>query len=149
MMKKKVNFDNNWSCGVSNSLLIFVNKKIWSEQYETKEQEFGFFKFMSTEKVKFMNNWTAFIPKEESFSIRTIKDGDKIKVDGKNIKVSEIFRNYGISNVLKEVWPVFFLEEEVYWVPGVRKSDSLIQYEKSGKSNIMIASIEKSSIEDY
>ena len=147
--EKKVNFDNNWSCGVSNSLLIFVNKKIWSEQYETKEQEFGFFKFMSTEKVKFMNNWTAFIPKEESFSIRTIKDGDKIKVDGKNIKVSEIFRNYGISNVLKEVWPVFFLEEEVYWVPGVRKSDSLIQYEKSGKSNIMIASIEKSSIEDY
>ncbi len=147
--EKKVNFDNNWSCGVSNSLLIFVNKKIWSEQYETKQQELGFFKFLSTEKVKFMNNWTAFLPQEEAFSIRSIKDGDKIKVDGKNVKVSEIFRNYGINNVLKEVWPVIFVEEEIYWVPGVRKSDSLIEYEKSGKSNIMIASIEKSSIEDY
>jgi tRNA(Ile)-lysidine synthetase-like protein len=96
-----------------------------------------------------MNNWTAFLPQEEAFSIRSIKDGDKIKVDGKNIKVSEIFRNYGINNVLKEVWPVIFVEEEIYWVPGVRKSDSLIEYEKSGKSNIMVASIEKSSIEDY
>ena len=147
--EKKVDFDNSWSCGVSNSLLIFVNKKIWSEEYETKGQEFGFFKFSSEENVKFMNNWNAFIPEEEVFSISRIKDGDKIKVDGKNIKVSEIFRNYGIKNVLKEVWPVVFLNEEIYWVPGIRKSDSLIEYEKSGKSNIMIASIEKSSIEDY
>ena len=147
--EKKVDFDNSWSCGVSNSLLIFVNKKIWSEEYETKGQEFGFFKFSSKENVKFMNNWSAFIPEEEVFSISRIKDGDKITVDGKNIKVSEIFRNYGIKNVLKEVWPVVFLNEEIYWVPGIRKSDSLIEYEKSGKSNIMIASIEKSSIEDY
>jgi len=147
--EKKVDFDNNWSCGVSNSLLIFVNKKIWSEEYETKGQEFGFFKFSSKENVKFINNWNALIPEEEVFSISRIKDGDKIKIDGKNIKVSEIFRNYGIRNVLKEVWPIVLLNEEIYWVPGIRKSDSLIEYEKSGKSNIMIASIEKSSIEDY
>ena len=147
--EKKVDFDNSWSCGVSNSLLIFVNKKIWSEEYEAKGQEFGFFKFSLKQNVKFMNNWSAFIPEEEVFSISRIKDGDKITVDGKNIKVSEIFRNYGIKNVLKEVWPVVFLNEEIYWVPGIRKSDSLIEYEKSGKSNIMIASIEKSSIEDY
>ena len=146
---KKVDFYNNWTCGVSNSLLIFINKKIWSEQYEAKEQEFGFFNFYSIEKGKFRNNWTASFPKEESISISLIKDGDKIKVDGKNIKVSEILRNYGIKNVLKEVWPVVSLKEEIYWIPGIRKSDSLIQYEKSGESNIMIASIEKSSIEDY
>ena len=147
--EKKVDFDNNWSCGVSNSLLIFVNKKIWSEQYKTKDQEFGIFKFSSIEEVKFMNNWTAFLPHEEAFNIGPIKDGDKIKVNGKKIKVSEIFRNYGIKNVLKEVWPVVSVKQEIYWVPGIRKSDSLIEYEKSGKSNIIIASIEKSSIENY
>ena len=147
--EKKVDFDNNWSCGVSNSLLIFVNKKIWSEQYKTKDQEFGFIKFSSIEEVKFMNNWTAFLPNEEAFNIGPIKDGDKIKVNGKKIKVSEIFRNYGIKNVLKEVWPVVSVKQEIYWVPGIRKSDSLIEYEKSGKSNIIIASIEKSSIENY
>ncbi len=96
-----------------------------------------------------MNNWTAFLPNEEAFNIGPIKDGDKIKVNGKKIKVSEIFRNYGIKNVLKEVWPVVSVKQEIYWVPGIRKSDSLIEYEKSGKSNIIIASIEKSSIENY
>ena len=147
--EKKVDFDNSWSCGVTNSLLIFINKEIWSEQYDNKKEEFGFFQFSLTDKVKFMNNWTASFPKEESFSIRPIMDGDKIKVDGNKIKVSEIFRNYGIKNPLKDVWPLVVLKEEIYWVPGIRKSDSLNEYERSGKSNIMIASIEKSSIEDY
>tara|TARA_B100001250_G_scaffold265567_1_gene229047 strand:+ start:15 stop:1280 length:1266 start_codon:yes stop_codon:yes gene_type:complete len=147
--EKKVDFDNSWSCGVTNSLLIFINKEIWSEQYDNKKEEFGFFQFSLTDKVKFMNNWTASFPKEESFSIRPIMDGDKIKVDGNKIKVSEIFRNYGIKNPLKDVWPLVVLKEEIYWVPGIRKSDSLNEYERSGKSNIMIASIEKSIIEDY
>ena len=44
---------------------------------------------------------------------------------------------------------VVSIGDEIYWVPGIRKSDSLIDYEKSGKSNIITASIEKSSIEDY
>ena len=147
--EKKVDFDNSWSCGVANSLLIFINKEIWSEQYNNKKEEFGFFQFSSADKVNFMNNWRASFPEEESFSIRTIMDGDKIKVDGNKIKVSEIFRNYGIKNPLKDVWPLVVLREEIYWVPGIRKSDLLNEYETSGKSNILIASIEKSSIEDY
>ncbi len=147
--EKKVDFDNNWSCGVSNALLIFINKKIWQEQYESKDQDLGLFKFSSLEKMKANNNWTASLPKKENINIAPLKNGDKIKVNGNTIKVSEIFRNYGIKNVLKEVWPVVSIGDEVYWVPGIRKSDSLIDYEKSGKSNIITASIEKSSIEDY
>lgn len=147
--EKKVDFDNNWSCGVSNSLLIFINKKIWQEQYDSKDQDLGPFKFSSLEKIKANNNWTASLPKKENINIAPLKNGDKIKVNGNTIKVSEIFRNYGIKNVLKEVWPVVSIGDEVYWVPGIRKSDSLIDYEKSGKSNIITASIEKSSIEDY
>ena len=147
--EKKVDFYNNWTCGVSNSLLIFINKKIWSDQYEKNEQKFGIFKFSPVGRINFKNNWVASFPEEEIISIATIKDGDRIKVDGNNIKVSEIFRSYGIKNVLKEVWPVVSFKEQIYWIPGIRKSDYLIQYEKSGESNIMIASIEKGSIEDY
>ena len=145
----KVDFDNNWSCGVSNSLLIFINKEIWLEQYESKEHYLGLFKFSSVEKIQYSNNWSASFPSEKFIKIAPIKTGDKIKVDGKSIKVSEILRNYGIKNILKEVWPVVSYKDEIYWVPGIRKSDSLIEYEKSGKSNIITASIEKSSIEDY
>ena len=147
--EKKVDFDNNWSCGVSNSLLIFINKKTWQEQYGSKDQNLGLFKFSSVEKIKANNNWTASLPKKEKIKISPLKNGDKIKVDGNTIKVSEILRSYGIKNVLKEVWPVVSIGDEIYWVPGIRKSDSLIDYEKSGKSNIITASIEKSSIEDY
>ena len=147
--EKKVDFDNNWSCGVSNSLLIFINKTTWQEQYGSKEQNLGLFKFSSVEKIKANNNWTASLPKKEKIKISPLKNGDKIKVDGNTIKVSEILRSYGIKNVLKEVWPVVSIGDEIYWVPGIRKSDSLIDYEKSGKSNIITASIEKSSIEDY
>ena len=147
--EKKVDFDNNWSCGVSNSLLIFINKKIWQEQYESKDQDLGLFKFSSLEKIKANNNWTASLPKKEKIKISPLKNGDKIKVDGNTIKVSEILRSYGIKSVLKEVWPVVSIGDEIYWVPGIRKSDSLIDYEKTGKSNIITASIEKSSIEDY
>ena len=145
----KVDFDNNWSCGVSNSLLIFVNKRIWQEQYERKDQNLGLFKFSSVQKMKLDNNWIASLPKEENFKIAPLRNGDQIKVDGNTIKVSEILRNYGIKNVLKEVWPVVSFKDKIYWVPGIRKSDSLIEYEKSAESNIIIASIEKSSIEDY
>ena len=99
--------------------------------------------------MKYSNNWSASFPSEEFIKITPIERGDKIKVDGKSIKVSEILRNYGIKNILKEVWPVVSYKDEIYWVPGIRKSDSLIEYEKSGKSNIITASIEKSSIEDY
>ena len=147
--EKKVDFDNNWSCGVSNSLLIFINKKTWQEQYGSKDQNLGLFKFSSVEKIKVNNNWTASLPKKEKIRISPLKNGDKIKVDGNTIKVSEILRSYGIKSVLKEVWPVVSIGDEIYWVPGIRKSDSLIDYEKSGKSNIITASIEKSSIEDY
>ena len=38
--EKKVDFDNNWSCGVSNSLLIFINKKTWQEQYQKQRSKF-------------------------------------------------------------------------------------------------------------
>ena len=145
----KVDFDNNWSCGVSNSLLIFVNKRIWQEQYERKDQNLGLFKFSSVQKMKLNNNWIASLPKEENFKIAPLRNGDQIKVDGNTIKVSEILRNYGIKNVLKEVWPVVSFKDKIYWVPGIRKSDSLIEYEKTAESNIIIASIEKSSIEDY
>ena len=147
--EKKVDFDNNWSCGVSNSLLIFINKKTWQEQYGSKDQNLGLFKFSSVKKIKVNNNWTASLPKKEKIKISPLKNGDKIKVDGNTIKVSEILRSYGIKSVLKEVWPVVSIGDEIYWVPGIRKSDSLIDYEKSGKSNIITASIEKSSIEDY
>ena len=144
----KTQLNNDWSCTSSNSLLIFINKKNWLEEYQKKDKNFGYFKFSLEDNISFNNNWTARLPIDyENIEIRPLNDGDKILINGKENKVSEVLRNYGIRNLLKEVWPIISKDEEILWIPGVRKSDLLKKYEINKESNILVASIEKSSFE--
>ena len=144
----KTQLNNDWSCTSSNSLLIFINKKNWLEEYQKKDKHFGYFKFSLEDNISFNNNWTARLPIDyENIEIRPLNDGDKILINGKENKVSEVLRNYGIRNLLKEVWPIISKDKEILWIPGVRKSDLLKKYEKNKESNILVASIEKSSFE--
>ena len=144
----KTQLNNDWSCTSSNSLLIFINKKNWLEEYQKQDKHFGYFKFSLEDNISFNNNWTARLPIDyENIEIRPLKDGDKILFNGKENKVSEVLRNYGIRNLLKEVWPIISKDEEILWIPGVRKSDLLKKYEINKESNILVASIEKSSFE--
>ncbi len=144
----KTQLNNDWSCTSSNSLLIFINKKNWLEEYQKKDKHFGYFKFSLEDNISFNNNWTARLPIDyENIEIRPLNDGDKILINGKENKVSEVLRNYGIRNLLKEVWPIISKDEEILWIPGVRKSDLLKKYEINKESNILVASIEKSSFE--
>ena len=144
----KTQLNNDWSCTSSNSLLIFINKKNWLEEYQKQDKHFGYFKFSLEDNISFNNNWTARLPIDyENIEIRPLNDGDKILINGKENKVSEALRNYGIRNLLKEVWPIISKDEEILWIPGVRKSDLLKKYEINKESNILVASIEKSSFE--
>ena len=144
----KTQLNNDWSCTSSNSLLIFINKKNWLEEYQKQDKHFGYFKFSLEDNISFNNNWTARLPVDyENIEIRPLNHGDKILINGKESKVSEVLRNYGIRNLLKEVWPIISKDEEILWIPGVRKSDLLKKYEINKESNILVASIEKSSFE--
>ena len=144
----KTQLNNDWSCTSSNSLLIFINKKNWLEEYQKQDKHFGYFKFSLEDNISFNNNWTARLPIDyENIEIRPLNDGDKILINGKENKASEVLRNYGIRNLLKEVWPIISKDEEILWIPGVRKSDLLKKYEINKESNILVASIEKSSFE--
>ena len=144
----KTQLNNDWSCTSSNSLLIFINKKNWLEEYQKQDKHFGYFKFSLEDNISFNNNWTARLPIDyENIEIRPLNDGDKILINGKENKVSEVLRNYGIRNLLKEVWPIISKDKEILWIPGVRKSDLLKKYEINKESNILVASIEKSSFE--
>ena len=128
----KTQLNNDWSCTSSNSLLIFINKKNWLEEYQKQDKHFGYFKFSLEDNISFNNNWTARLPIDyENIEIRPLNDGDKILINGKENKVSEVLRNYGIRNLLKEVWPIISKDEEILWIPGVRKSDLLKKYEKN------------------
>ena len=77
-----------------------------------------------------------------------MEDGDKILINDKEVKASEVLRGYGVRNLLKEVWPIVSLNEQILWIPGIRKSDLVKKYEKNKDSNILVASVEKSSVGD-
>ena len=77
-----------------------------------------------------------------------MEDGDRILINNKEVKASEVLRGYGVRNLLKEVWPIVSLNEQILWIPGIRKSDLVKKYEKNKESNILVASVEKSSVGD-
>ena len=96
----KTQLNNDWSCTSSNSLLIFINKKNWLEEYQKQDKHFGYFKFSLEDNISFNNNWTARLPIDyENIEIRPLNDGDKILINGKENKVSEVLRNYGIRKL--------------------------------------------------
>ena len=78
-----------------------------------------------------------------------IRDRDKIKINNSEKKVSELMRAFGLSGLLKEVWPLLLVEEEIIWIPGIRKSDTALDFQKNNYSHIISASIEKSNIENF
>ena len=88
------------------------------------------------------------IPEGSNVSIQTLQDGEKIVTGNNSLKVTEIFRNYGVNSELRNFWPLIYVDDNLYWIVGLRKSDQAIKNEKKHKSNILVASIEKDSFED-
>ena len=62
--------------------------------------------------------------------IKTLKDGEKIITGNNSIKVTEVFRNYGVNSELRNFWPLIYVDDSLYWVVGLRKSDEAIKNEK-------------------
>ena len=42
-----------------------------------------------------------------------IEPGDSILIDGIDQKVFEVFRSFGVNEVLRKVWPVLKLEDKI------------------------------------
>ena len=143
-------FHNDWYCVLSSSLLIFINKNLWCEQTASNEISYGYLNLLNVEEVNSFNNWNLAVPsKDNNISIRTLRDGDKIKTNGTNQKVTEVMRSFGIRGLMKEVWPLAVLNEEIVWLPGIRKSDIALDFQKNDYSHIISSSIEKRSVENF
>ena len=100
--------------------------------------------------VPFYNNWNIAVPtQEERILTRTLKNGDKIQINDSDQKVSEVMRSFGIRGLMREVWPVVLLENEIIWIPGIRKSDKALDFQKNDFSHIIVASVQKDKFESY
>ena len=147
---KQVTFFNDWYCMSYSSLLIFINKNLWVQESGLDSNPYGYLHINTREKSAYFNNWNVAIPsRNTNILIRTLKDGDKVRTNNSEQKVSELMRAFGLRGLFKEVWPLILAEEEIIWIPGIRKSDTALDFQKNNYSHIISASIEKSDIENF
>jgi tRNA(Ile)-lysidine synthase len=146
----QVSFYGDWFCLKSSSLLIFVNKHLWCEQPNRDKLSYGYLNLVKVEKVTCHNRWNLAIPPgSNNISTRMLESGDKIRANGTDQKVSEVMRSFGIKGLMKEVWPMMILDDEIIWLPGIRKSDVALDFHKENYSHIISASVEKGKIENF
>ena len=141
----KLDFFKDWICFKSAGSVLFLDKKKWMLNDKSSFESYGFFNFKIISSIDIFNKWSISIPKGSNVSIKTTEDGEKIRTGNNSIKVTEIFRNYGVNSELRNFWPLIYVDDSLYWVVGLRKSDEAIKNEKRYKSNILVASIEKNS----
>ena len=148
---KQVSYFENWIVSQQLGLLIFVNKEEW--KFKQNTNSFGYFQFVTTEYREARNNWSLALQNisNNQISFESVSPGDFIILDNKKQKVSEVFRSSGIQDVLREVWPLVKKDDEVIWIPGLRKSDNVKvkEFESTKNINIITASIEKSTVGNF
>jgi len=148
---KQVSYFENWIVSQQLGLLIFVNKEEW--KFKQNTNSFGYFQFVTTEYWETSNNWSLDLQNisNDQISFESVSPGDFIILDNKKQKVSEVLRSSGIQDVLREVWPLVKKDDEVIWIPGLRKSDNVKvkEFESTKNINIITASIEKSTVGNF
>ena len=148
---KQVSYFENWIVSQQLGLLIFVNKEQW--KFKQNTNSFGYFKFVTTEYSETHNNWSLALQNisNDQISFESVLPGDFIILDNKKQKVSEVLRSSGIQDALREVWPLVKKDDEVIWIPGLRKSDNVKvkEFESTKNIHIITASIEKSTVGNF
>ena len=111
---------------------------------------FGYFNFQETTSCSYLNNWKLLAPKNflENLNLSTISKGDKLLIDGSMQKVSEVMRSFGVKEPLREVWPIVKIDNKVIWIPGIRKSDLVKDFDSDNNKHTITTSIEKSNFEN-
>ena len=144
----KIDFFKGWICFRSGGSILFIDKNKWKINDKSNFENYGFFNFKKISSIDIFNKWSVSIPEGSNVTIKTLQDGEKIISGNNSLKVTEIFRNYGVNSELRNFWPLIYVNDTLYWIVGLRKSDEAIKNEKKYKSNILVASVEKSSFED-
>jgi tRNA(Ile)-lysidine synthase len=147
--KNNLDFDSGWNISTQAGLLLFINTSTWKISNELFSS-IGYFNFQKIEKDKNFNNWSIELPTNlrNKLKFNQIEPGDSILIDGIDQKASEVFRSFGVNEVLRKVWPVLKLDDKIIWIPGIRKSDDVNRFDSHIESFIINTSREKSCFEN-
>ena len=145
--KKKFDFFKEWICFNSGGSIIFLDNNQWRKVAKDGDSSFiGFFKFKKIDKIEIFNNWNCAHPENRDIDIRFFKNGEKIISNGISIKASEVLRNYGVDNAFRKNWPMVYVDNDLYWIVGLRKSDLAKENEKKLKKDFLQASLQKDNL---
>ena len=67
--------------------------------------------------------WSAALPADAVLSVRPWRSGDRMTPFGATAprRVKGLFRDAGIDAVRRRGWPVVLADDEIVWIPGVRR----------------------------
>ncbi|MDQ2766069.1 MAG: tRNA lysidine(34) synthetase TilS, partial [Gemmatimonadota bacterium] len=84
--------------------------------------ELGPFRFVERDE-DVVSLWSAKLPARKSLTVRTWHAGDRmIPAGGDARRVKGLLRDAGVDAASRTAWPVVLADEEIVWVPGVRRS---------------------------
>ena len=146
--RSHVSYHKNWVVSNQSGLVVFIEKEMWKLNSD-EDMTFGYFNFQHTTKCNYSNKWKLGVPQNlvGNFNLSSISSGDKISINGSSQKVSEVLRSFGVKESLREVWPIAKIDNEAIWIPGVRKSDLVKDFDSENNKHIITTSIEKSNFE--
>lgn len=69
--------------------------------------------------------WSAQLPAQKTLTVRAWRAGDRmVPVGGTERRVKRLLRDAGVDAASRSVWPVVLADDEIVWVPGVRRSSA-------------------------
>ena len=72
-----------------------------------------------------LDPWRAWLPAGSRLTVRAWRDGDRMqaRADGPPRRVKRFFRDAGIPGPERAGWPVVLADDEIVWIPGVRRRE--------------------------
>lgn len=69
--------------------------------------------------------WSAKLPARKSLSVRVWHPGDRmVPAGGAERRVKGLLRDAGVDAASRGAWPVVLADDEIVWIPGVRRSSA-------------------------
>ena len=69
--------------------------------------------------------WSAKLPAGAALTVRAWKPGDRmVPAGGYARRVKGLLRDAGVDAASRGAWPVVLADDEIVWVPGVRRSSA-------------------------
>ena len=84
--------------------------------------------------------WVSHLPGDRTLRVRAWRAGDRLVSSGKSgapRRVKRFFGDAGIAGPDRRGWPVVLADEEIVWIPGIRRSDAVTV--RSGRPVVLYA----------